>query len=124
MDASFEWVGLDHVQLAMPKGGESAARRFYGELLGLEEELKPSHLTHRGGCWFARGDLRLHLGVETDFRAARKAHPGLLVRGLSALRAQLDRAGFITSEDEPLQGFHRCYVDDPFGNRLELMERQ
>lgn len=124
MDAAFEWVRLDHVQLAMPKGGEGAARRFYGELLGFHEEPKPPHLAVRGGCWFCYGDLRLHLGVEADFRAARKAHPALLVRGLAALRARLDEAGAPTSEDEPLVGFHRCYVDDPFGNRLELMERQ
>ncbi len=121
---TFDWVGLDHVQLAMPEGGEARARGFYRDLLNLQEEEKPAHLARRGGCWFACGDLRLHLGVERDFRAARKAHPGLLVRGLSALRARLEHSGFKTSDDEPLLGYDRCYVDDPFGNRLELMERQ
>jgi len=118
----FEVLGLDHVQLAMPPGGESKARLFYAELLGLHEEAKPPHLAARGGCWFAGGALRLHLGVEKDFRAARKAHPALRVRGLSALRRRLENEGFPTAEDEPLAGFDRCYVDDPFGNRIELME--
>ena len=118
----FEVLGLDHVQLAMPPGGEERARAFYGEILGLAEEPKPAHLEARGGCWFAGGALRPHLGVETDFRAAQKAHPALRVRGLSALRQQLAELGFKTDQDEPLAGFDRCYVDDPFGNRIELME--
>lgn len=124
MNETFKWIGLDHVQLVMPEGGEGQARLFYGEILGLHEEAKPPHLALRGGCWFACGGLRLHLGIEANFQAARKAHPGLLVRGLSALRARLDQAGYVTSEDEPLIGYHRFYVDYPFGNRLELMERQ
>ena len=118
----FEVLGLDHVQLAMPPGGEERARAFYGEILGLAEEPKPAHLAARGGCWFAGGALRLHLGVETDFRADQKANPALQVRGLSALRQQLADLGFKTDQDEPLAGFDRCYVDDPFGNRIELME--
>jgi catechol 2,3-dioxygenase-like lactoylglutathione lyase family enzyme len=119
---TFQVLGLDHVQLAMPPGGERLARGFYGDILGLSEEAKPPHLAARGGCWFAGGALRLHLGVETDFRAARKAHPALRVRGFTALRRRLDDAGFPTTSDEPLAGFDRCYVDDPFGNRIELME--
>jgi len=118
----FEVLGLDHVQLAMPPGGEALARRFYGDILGLKEEAKPPHLAARGGCWFAGGALRLHLGVEADFRPARKAHPGLRVQGLAALRRRLEEAGFVTTEDQPLAGCDRFYVDDPFGNRLELME--
>jgi catechol 2,3-dioxygenase-like lactoylglutathione lyase family enzyme len=122
MRTPFEILGLDHVQLAMPPGGEALARRFYGDILGLKEEAKPPHLAARGGCWFAGGALRLHLGVEADFRPARKAHPGLRVQGLAALRRRLEEAGFVTTEDQPLAGYDRCYVDDPFGNRLELME--
>jgi catechol 2,3-dioxygenase-like lactoylglutathione lyase family enzyme len=118
----FEVLGLDHVQLAMPTGGEGPARRFYGDILGLQEEAKPPHLAARGGCWFASGALRLRLAVEADFRPARKAHPGLRVQGLAALRRRLEEQGFASTEDEPLAGYDRCYVDDPFGNRLELME--
>jgi len=118
----FEVLNLDHVQLAMPPGGEERARRFYRDILGLSEEAKPPHLAARGGCWFAGGALRLHLGVETDFRAAQKAHPALRVRGLPALRRRLEDEGYRTARDEPLAHFDRCYVDDPFGNRLELME--
>jgi len=113
---------IEHVQLAMPPGGEAAARSFYSGLLGIPEAQKPSRLATRGGCWFERGSLRIHLGVETDFRPARKAHPALLVEDLPALIAFLDAAGHPCREDEPIEGYHRVYVDDPFGNRIELME--
>lgn len=115
-------VGLEHVQLAMPPGGEPQARAFYEGLLGVPEKTKPEHLAERGGCWFERGPLKVHLGVESDFRPARKAHPAFLVEDLAALAARLRQAGFPPREDEPLEGYHRLYVDDPFGNRLELME--
>jgi catechol 2,3-dioxygenase-like lactoylglutathione lyase family enzyme len=114
-------LAIDHVQLAMPAGGEAAARSFYGDVLGLPETPKPPHLAKRGGCWFERGALKIHLGVETDFRPARKAHPGLLVSGLDALKARLAQAGYALN-DEPLEGYDRIYVDDPFGNRIELLE--
>jgi catechol 2,3-dioxygenase-like lactoylglutathione lyase family enzyme len=113
---------LDHVQLAMPAGQEADARRFYAELLGIPEQPKPPHLAARGGCWFERGDLKVHLGVEKDFRPARKAHPAFLVEDLPALKAKLAAAGFRLVDDEPLEGYDRIYVDDPFGNRIELME--
>lgn len=114
---------IHHVQLAMPAGGEDEARRFYSDLLGLPERVKPPHLAIRGGCWFEEGPVRLHLGVEHDFRPARKAHPALLVDDLEALSEDLAAAGFPTSPDEPLPGYHRLYVDDPFGNRIELLEQ-
>ena len=115
-------TGLDHVQLAMPAGREAEARAFYAGLLGIPEIAKPPALAARGGAWFERGALRIHLGVDPEFRPARKAHPGLSVRGLDALIADLRRAGHAVVEDEPLEGYHRVYVSDPFGNRLELME--
>jgi catechol 2,3-dioxygenase-like lactoylglutathione lyase family enzyme len=113
---------IEHVQLAMPVGGEQLARRFYGDLLGIPEAAKPPILAKRGGCWFERGNLKLHLGVEADFRPARKAHVALLVEDLAELRRRLSAADVDVKDDEPLQGYHRIYVDDPFGNRLELME--
>jgi catechol 2,3-dioxygenase-like lactoylglutathione lyase family enzyme len=113
---------IDHVQLAMPAGGEELAREFYGRVLGIDEVPKPANLAKRGGCWFERGDLKIHLGVEADFRPARKAHPALLVVDLPRLQEKLKAAGYAVKEDEPLEGYRRVYVDDPFGNRIELME--
>lgn len=114
---------LDHIQLAMPEGGEDEARCFYRTLLGLAEVEKPDHLKTRGGCWFEKGNIKLHLGVEKDFRPARKAHPAFLVENLSRLVARLEQAGVTARQDEPLPGYDRVYVDDPFGNRIELMEK-
>jgi catechol 2,3-dioxygenase-like lactoylglutathione lyase family enzyme len=116
-----EILGIDHVQLAMPSGMESVARAFYSGVLGLVEEPKPPNLAPRGGAWFRGGGLRLHLGVDPDFRAAGKAHPAILVRGLSELAARCRAAGFTPVVDEPLEGFERIYVFDPFGNRIELL---
>jgi len=115
-------VGIDHVQLAMPAGREAEARAFYAGVLGIPELAKPAALAARGGAWFESGSVRVHLGVDPDFRPARKAHPGLLVQGLAALIEDLRRAGYPVVTDEPIEGFLRVYVDDPFGNRLELME--
>ena len=112
---------VDHVQLAMPAGGEDAARAFYAGLLGIPEQPKPPHLAARGGCWFESPSVKLHLGVEADFRPARKAHPALLVRDLPGLLQRLRAAGVEVVED-PLEGYLRAYAADPFGNRLELME--
>lgn len=114
---------LDHIQLAMPEGGEDKARRFYGALLGLAEMEKPENLKKRGGCWFEKGGIKVHLGVEKDFRPARKAHPAFLVQDLAGLVERLAAAGVSARRDEPLEGYDRVYVDDPFGNRIELMER-
>jgi catechol 2,3-dioxygenase-like lactoylglutathione lyase family enzyme len=113
---------LDHVQLAMPSGKEDAARAFYQDTLGIPEQIKPPHLAARGGCWFERGPLKVHLGVEKNFVPARKAHPAFVVEDLPNLVARLERAGYRVVEDQPLEGYERRYVDDPFGNRIELME--
>lgn len=113
---------LEHVQLAMPSGGEALARAFYSVVLEIPEVPKPPNLAKRGGCWFERGDLKIHLGVESEFRPARKAHPALLVVDLEVLVRRLKSAGHEVREDEQLEGYHRAYVDDPFGNRIELME--
>jgi catechol 2,3-dioxygenase-like lactoylglutathione lyase family enzyme len=106
----------------MPPGREDDARRFYVAILGIPELAKPPHLAVRGGAWFERGDLKIHLGVEKDFRPATKAHPALLVSDLATLKDRLRAEGFAVIEDEPLEGFDRIYTADPFGNRIELME--
>lgn len=116
-------MGLDHVQLAMPPGQEHIARPFYVGLLGLTEVEKPAHLAARGGAWFESAGVRIHLGVDQDFRPARKAHPGLLVRNLAGLAESLRAAGHNVAPGEPSERYTHVYVDDPFGNRLELMER-
>ena len=115
-------VGLHHVQLAAPAGSEDVLRAFYGGLLGLPEVAKPPVLAARGGVWFRSAGVELHLGVEERFRPARKAHPGLLVDDLDALAGRLEAAGVEVVPDGDLPGFRRCYVADPVGNRLELLE--
>ena len=115
-------VGIDHVQLAMPAGSEPDAVAFYEGLLGIPHVPKPPHLAARGGCWFESAAVKVHLGVEVDFRPARKAHPALLVDDLAALVERLAAAGVALRDDEPLEGYDRVYADDPFGNRLELLE--
>src|ERR1700682_4866326 len=109
---------LDHVQLAMPQSREAEARAFYDGALGIPEVPKPAHLAKRGGCWFERGSLKVHLGVEANFRPARKAHPAFIVEDLATLSATLVKSGHPVKTDEPLDGYTRVYVDDPFGNRI------
>lgn len=117
-------IGIDHVQLAMPPDCEDEARTFYRDLLGLAEVPKPAALAARGGAWFANDHVSVHLGADPDFTASRKAHPGFLVTDLDALVARLDAAGHAVKKGEPIEGVRRVHVDDPFGNRLELLERQ
>jgi catechol 2,3-dioxygenase-like lactoylglutathione lyase family enzyme len=114
--------GLDHVQIAMPPGGEDAARQFYGALLGMTEIPKPAQLAGRGGCWFQAPGIQLHMGVERDFIPARKAHPALLVADLGALQERLAAAGVATTPDDTVPGVRRCYAADPFGNRIEFIQ--
>ncbi len=115
-------TAIDHVQLAMPVGRESDAVAFYEDVLGIPKVDKPPHLAVRGGCWFERGDLKVHLGVDRDFRPATKAHPALLVEDVRSLARAIRDAGLRVVDDEPLAGYDRVYADDPFGNRIELME--
>jgi catechol 2,3-dioxygenase-like lactoylglutathione lyase family enzyme len=118
-DPTERWMGIDHVQLAIPVGGEQAARRFFVGVLGFTEVAKPPSLAARGGAWFEAGATRIHVGTEPDFVPARKAHPALLVRGLRALVAD---AGIEARWSDEVPGTTRCHVDDPFGNRIELIE--
>ncbi len=116
-------IGIDHVQLAMPHGGEEQARRFYEGVLGMREIEKPAHLAVSGGCWFQGGAAHVHLGVEEGHRPSRKAHPALLVADLVTLTHRLEMAGVPFSPGKPLAGYIRGDITDPFGNRIELMER-
>jgi catechol 2,3-dioxygenase-like lactoylglutathione lyase family enzyme len=116
-------IGIDHIQLAMPAGGEQRARAFYGAVLGLPETPKPAALAKRGGCWFESDRVKIHLGVDPNFHAAGKAHPGLLVSGLRAIIARCRDQGFEVLDEAPMTGYERAFLSDPFGNRLELMEK-
>ena len=114
---------IDHVQLAIPVGAEDTARRFYADLLGFVEVPKPGDSAQRGGAWFMQGQVNLHLGAEADFRPARKAHPALLVDDLGALLRRLAAGGVAHTDGESLRGYRRAFVHDPFGNRIELMQK-
>jgi catechol 2,3-dioxygenase-like lactoylglutathione lyase family enzyme len=113
---------IDHILIAMPAGREQEARAFYHGILGLNEKVKPSQLAARGGCWFESGGLEVHLGVEKNFIPARKAHPAFIVDDLAGIVAKATQAGLRVTADEPIEGYDRRHVDDPFGNRIELIE--
>jgi catechol 2,3-dioxygenase-like lactoylglutathione lyase family enzyme len=106
----------------MPPSQEEVARSFYGGILGLAEVAKPASLAQRGGLWFEQGELKVHLGVEQAFQPARKAHPAFLVEGLDELIERCQQAGYKVTSDEPIAGYNRVHVTDPFGNRIELLE--
>ena len=113
--------GIDHVQLAAPPGCEAEARRFFGELIGLEELEKPESLHARGGVWFRVGAQQLHVGVEQQFAPARKAHPAFAVSRYDELLARLRAAEVAVTDDASIPGVRRSFVADPWGNRIELV---
>jgi catechol 2,3-dioxygenase-like lactoylglutathione lyase family enzyme len=115
------FTAIDHVQLAMPAGQEGKARKFYAELLGMREIPKPAELLKRGGCWFESGPVQVHIGVEEDFRPARKAHPALRCANYDGLVEKLRAAEVEVTETEDIPGVRRCHMHDPFGNRIELV---
>jgi uncharacterized protein (DUF302 family)/extradiol dioxygenase family protein len=118
-------IGLDHVQLAMPAGGEADARGFYADVLGLPEIPKPADFAQRGGCWFETHAVKIHLGVDSHFHPATKAHPGLLVDDLQAIGARCRDKGYeLLPGGGAIDGFERLFVKDPFGNRLELLQKR
>ena len=118
----FAIIGLDHVQLAMPPGRESEAEAFYAGVLGFVRMAKPEPMAGRGGAWFTSGPVALHLGVEADFRPARKAHPALVVRDLAGLVAAAAAAGIEVRPNPDQPEGAGYYIDDPFGNRIELID--
>jgi catechol 2,3-dioxygenase-like lactoylglutathione lyase family enzyme len=115
------FTAIDHVQLAMPAGQEGTARKFYAALLGMREIPKPAALLNRGGCWFESGSVQVHLGVEVDFRPAKKAHPAFKCTDYDGLVAKLRSVGVEVTEPADIPGVRRCHVHDPFGNRIELI---
>ncbi|GAB3922760.1 glyoxalase [Microlunatus endophyticus] len=116
-------TGIDHVQIAIPRGQEELARTFYGDLLGMSEIAKPAALRRRGGCWFRSGAAFLHLGVEEPFTAAAKAHPAFLVDDLDGLQSRLVEAGHeCVRSDGEIEGVLRFHTYDVFGNRVEFQQ--
>ncbi len=113
---------IDHILIAMPAGREEEARAFYHGMLGLAEKTKPPQLVARGGCWFGNGAVTVHVGVDKNFVPGRKAHPAFIVDDLADLETKLKQAGYKVTEDEPIAGCDRRHVEDPFGNRIELIE--
>jgi len=117
-------LSIEHVQLAIPAGAEDAARTFYINILGFIEIPKPPQLSQRGGLWLRSGNVQLHLGVDHEFHPARKAHPALLVMDLESALEKVQVAGYEWDLSQPpLDGFNRAHIYDPFGNRIELMEK-
>ncbi|MGE6261351.1 glyoxalase [Heyndrickxia sporothermodurans] len=119
---SYHFQGIDHVQVAAPKGCEEQARYFYGSVLKLDEIPKPKNLLGRGGCWFQCGHQEIHIGVEENFVAAKKAHPGLIVKNIHELKKILIKENIRMQEEPQIEGRIRLHVYDPFGNRLEFLE--
>ncbi|MDE1169693.1 MAG: hypothetical protein PW734_00555 [Verrucomicrobium sp.] len=118
-------TALDHILLATPDRPEAAAaaRRFFGTLLGLKEVPMPSTLEGRAHCWFQCGALTIHIGPEKDFRPAKKAHPAFLVADLNQVRAALEKEGHPIRADDAIQDVRRFFSEDPWGNRLEFLQR-
>ena len=117
-----ELVGLDHVQLAMPPGEEALARLFYGGVIGLQEVRQPRELARRGGLWFVGPGISVHLGVEDPFRPARRAHPAFVVTDIERARRRIEANDLVVEDDDSGLPVRRCYVADPFGNRIELVD--
>ena len=115
-------VGLDHVQLAYPRGRDDDARNFYLEVLGMTELPKPEAMRARGGMWLQAGPVQIHLGVEDDMRPSAKMHPALVVTELDAWQARLVAAGCEWRPADDIPGTRRAHTRDPFGNRIELIE--
>ena len=116
-------LSIDHVQIVIPVASEDRARAFYSGILGFTEVAKPVEMAERKSIWFVAGGANLHLGIEPDFHPAKRAHPAFVVKDLAAILAACERAGLSTKPDTSFNSFRRVHVFDPFGNRLELMER-
>lgn len=115
-------LSIEHVQIAIPVGGEDRARAFYTGILGFVEVDKPAAMAKRNSIWFTAGSVSLHLGLEPDFHAAKRAHPALVVHGMDQILTACEREGVTVKPDVSFNGFRRVHIFDPFGNRLELME--
>lgn len=119
---TINFTGIDHVQIAAPKGSEDEARNFFIDVIGMKEIPKPSNLAKKGGVWFKCGNHQLHIGIQEDFFPAKKAHPAFHVENIEDLRNKIQKSGFVTDPGDTLEGANRFYVNDPFGNRIEFIK--
>ena len=119
-------VSLQHVQMIVPASQAGEAKRFYGELLGLEEMPRPQSLSDAGrtGAWYRIGDQELHLRFETDpvgEPGLSDGHPALITSDLDGLRKRLSAAGCELDKAIPIEGRARFFARDPGGNRIEFL---
>lgn len=119
---TYKFKAIDHVQLAAPMGSEGRAKEFFADILGFDEVEKPAELKKRGGVWFKADSCQIHIGIEDPFTPAQKAHPAFEVQNIEVLKKHLTLSGITYTEDNKLPGANRIYVNDPFGNRIELLE--
>ncbi|NBI29252.1 VOC family protein [Chengkuizengella marina] len=119
----YQFLHIDHVQLAAPKDSEDQARQFYGNVLGMKEKPKPEKLKIRGGVWFQCGIHQVHIGIQENFQPAKKAHPAIEVKHVIELGEHLKKHGLEVKEDYEIEGVKRFFINDPFGNRLEFLEK-
>jgi catechol 2,3-dioxygenase-like lactoylglutathione lyase family enzyme len=119
---TFQYLGLHHVQLAIPRGAEDTARRFFGELLGWPEIDKPEPLRQRGGMWFRCGAHEIHIGLEEPHVPAKKAHPAVAIDDIDALQRHLEQRGVAVRPEATVLGMRRIAIDDPFGNKIEFIQ--
>lgn len=117
------YKGIDHVQLVAPPGSEPEAREFYTGILRFEEVEKPKTLQQRGGAWFEAGNINIHIGIEKEFTPARKAHPAIEVENIEALGKYLKTKDINVTWDDRLPGVKRFYINDPFENRIEFLQK-
>ncbi|KOO50989.1 VOC family protein [Viridibacillus arvi] len=119
---SFVFKSIAHIQLAAPKGSEDEAKRFFGDILGFREIEKPELLRKRGGVWFEFANYQIHIGIEEPFTPAKKAHPAFEIENIEDLKSHLSKNDIKFIIDEDLPGANRIYINDPFGNRIEILE--
>lgn len=116
---------IHHVQISIPVGAEDKAREFYCGLLGFNEIPKPEALIARGGLWLELGDLQIHFGAEDGVeRTKTKGHVAYLVTGLDEWREKMIAYGCETIDGIAIPNINRFEFRDPFGNRVEFVEKQ
>lgn len=117
-------IRLNHADIIIPRGSELKAREFYCEVLGFQEIKKPKDLQKNGGLWLQLFDIQIHLSIEDGYDPSKtKAHLAYEVSDLETLKSALTKYGLNWNDNSPVPGFIRGDVRDPFGNRIEFLQR-
>ncbi len=117
-------LGIHHVQLTVPSELIDTARTFFCQILGLSEIEKPNPLKQRGGFWLRVGTQELHISPEDGInRSATKAHLAFEVTELETVRQVLEQAGCDVFDGTTIPNCRRLETRDPFGNRLEFLQK-